>query len=75
MVFWTHPNRCPRCRERVTPFAAGCAYCGADLDPRRTDHVPLSRRIGSAWDALTVRPELLLAAFAVIVVASYLFAF
>lgn len=27
--------RCPVCGEHVTPFAAGCAYCGADLDPRR----------------------------------------
>jgi len=29
------PNRCPSCGERVTPYAAGCALCGADLDPRR----------------------------------------
>lgn len=28
-------NRCPSCGERVTPFAAGCALCGADLDPHR----------------------------------------
>ena len=28
-------NRCPSCGERVSPFAAGCALCGADLDPRR----------------------------------------
>ena len=29
------PGRCPSCGERVTPYAAGCALCGADLDPRR----------------------------------------
>ena len=28
-------NRCPSCGERVSAFAAGCALCGADLDPRR----------------------------------------
>jgi predicted amidophosphoribosyltransferase len=30
-----HPGYCPNCRQRVTPFAAGCALCGADLDPHR----------------------------------------
>jgi hypothetical protein len=30
-----HPGYCPRCGERVTPYAAGCALCGADLDPKR----------------------------------------
>jgi hypothetical protein len=29
------PTKCPSCGERVTPYAAGCALCGADLDPRR----------------------------------------
>lgn len=29
------PNRCPECGERVGPMAAGCAQCGATLDPRR----------------------------------------
>jgi hypothetical protein len=33
-------GRCPRCRERVSPFAAGCAICGADLDIRRWDAAP-----------------------------------
>ena len=28
-------TRCPSCGERVTPYAAGCAICGADLDPKR----------------------------------------
>jgi predicted amidophosphoribosyltransferase len=35
MLLSRDPNRCPSCGERVTPFAAGCALCGADLDPRR----------------------------------------
>jgi hypothetical protein len=35
-----HPGYCPDCGERVTPFAAGCALCGADLDPRRWDNPP-----------------------------------
>jgi predicted amidophosphoribosyltransferase len=30
-----HPGYCPQCGERVTPYAAGCALCGADLDPQR----------------------------------------
>jgi hypothetical protein len=38
-----HPGYCPQCGERVTPFAAGCALCGADLDPKRWQR-PLSMR-------------------------------
>jgi hypothetical protein len=38
-----HPGYCPQCDERVTPFAAGCALCGADLDPKRWQR-PLSVR-------------------------------
>jgi predicted amidophosphoribosyltransferase len=29
------PHICPQCGGRVTMFAAGCAVCGAELDPRR----------------------------------------
>ena len=29
------PHICPRCGERVSAFAAGCAICGAELDPKR----------------------------------------
>lgn len=28
-------NHCPRCGERVTAFAAGCSYCGTELDTNR----------------------------------------
>jgi hypothetical protein len=66
------PTRCPQCGEHVSPYAAGCAICGADLDPDRTRHVPLSRRIGSAWDAFSVRTELIVLAIIVILVLSYL---
>jgi predicted amidophosphoribosyltransferase len=66
------PNQCPECREHVSPFAAGCALCGADLDPDRSSHVPLARRIGSAWDAFSVRTDLLIAAIVLLVVIGYL---
>jgi hypothetical protein len=44
-----NPGYCPQCGERVTPFAAGCAICGADLDPRRWQ-----RRL-TLWERLTGR--------------------
>jgi hypothetical protein len=28
-------SKCPRCGQPVTPFAAGCAICGADLEAAR----------------------------------------
>jgi hypothetical protein len=31
----TGPHVCPQCGERVSAFAAGCAICGAELDPSR----------------------------------------
>jgi uncharacterized protein (DUF983 family) len=47
-------SRCPQCGERVTPFAAGCAICGADLDVRRWDTGPsLAQRVGSLVRAIT----------------------
>ena len=43
-----HPACCPRCGERVTPFAAGCALCGADLDPQRWQRpLSLTQRISA----------------------------
>jgi hypothetical protein len=46
-------SRCPNCRERVSPFAAGCAICGADLDVRRWDSGPdRLTRTGSWFSAL-----------------------
>jgi hypothetical protein len=70
----TDPTRCPQCGERVTPFAAGCAICGADLEPARNHHVPVSRRVGPAWDASSMRPDLIVLAIAALVLLSYVFA-
>jgi hypothetical protein len=43
-----HPGYCPQCGERVTPYAAGCALCGADLDPRRWQRPPtLGQRLAA----------------------------
>jgi predicted amidophosphoribosyltransferase len=49
-----HPGYCPNCGERVTPFAAGCAVCGADLDPKRWQQPPsfgqrFSWRLPTRW--------------------------
>jgi predicted amidophosphoribosyltransferase len=46
---YMHPGYCPQCGERVTPFAAGCALCGAELDPHRW------QRPVSAWQRLSIR--------------------
>ncbi|MGZ4268483.1 MAG: hypothetical protein ACXVFN_13385 [Solirubrobacteraceae bacterium] len=41
---------CPSCGARITPFAAGCAYCGADLDPHRHHRAPtLAQRVRGTW--------------------------
>ena len=56
----------------MSPYAAGCALCGADLDPDRTRHVPLSRRVGSAWDAFSVRTDLIILAVVIVLVVGYL---
>lgn len=53
----TSPHICPRGKERVSAFAAGCALCGADLDPRRAQRpTDAGQRMRSAWRA---RPRLL----------------
>ena len=46
MIPVMHPGFCPSCGERVTPYAAGCALCGADLDPTRWQRpLPLGTRL------------------------------
>lgn len=40
---------CPHCGSRITPFAAGCAYCGADLDVLRDRSPSLALRLRGAW--------------------------
>jgi predicted amidophosphoribosyltransferase len=46
-----NPHTCPRCGEHVSAFAAGCALCGADLDPKRAQHqgigLPILSRLPS----------------------------
>jgi predicted amidophosphoribosyltransferase len=43
------PTRCPSCGERVTPYAAGCAICGAELDPTRWHRPPSLMRRLLSW--------------------------
>jgi hypothetical protein len=51
-------SRCPACGERVSPFAAGCAICGADLDVRRWDSGPGPvTRAGSWFSAFSFGPQ------------------
>jgi predicted amidophosphoribosyltransferase len=40
VMAYTGPHTCPNCGERVSAFAAGCALCGAELDPRRGQAPP-----------------------------------
>ena len=64
-------SRCPRCGERVSPFAAGCAICGADLDTKRWDTGPgTGQRAGSLLSSLTFSSSTgkWLLAFALVVV-------
>ena len=30
-------SKCPKCGEPVSPFAAGCAICGTNLDAARAE--------------------------------------
>jgi hypothetical protein len=51
-------SRCPKCREPVSPFAAGCAICGTDLDTKRWDSGPGPlTRLGSWLSALSFGPS------------------
>ena len=66
-------SRCPQCGERVSPLAAGCAICGADLDPKRWDTGPsLLQRFGSWFGALSYGPKLSGPAVVLALVLGYL---
>jgi hypothetical protein len=63
-------SRCSNCGQRVSPYAAGCAVCGADLDPARWDAGPgVGQRISSALNAISFGavPGWLIVAFVVAV--------
>ena len=66
-------TRCPSCGERVLPFAAGCAICGADLDTTRFDSGPtLLNRIGSWISSVGFGPSLSGATVIAVLVIVYL---
>ena len=61
-------NRCPNCSEPVSPFAAGCAICGADLEAerarrafRRRPALPAAPSVGGEIDWLQIGVSLVLA--------------
>jgi len=57
-VIATGPHVCPRCGERVSAFAAGCALCGADLDPHRARTPPsVAARLRRRLVALGLLPR------------------
>jgi predicted amidophosphoribosyltransferase len=66
-------SRCPNCGERVLPFAAGCAVCGADLDTTRFDRGPsLLQRAGSWFGAISFGPRVSVTTAVVGLVVVYL---
>jgi uncharacterized protein (DUF983 family) len=66
-------TRCPKCGERVMPFAAGCAICGADLDTARFDSGPSPlQRVGSWLGALSFGPSVGVGTLIAVVAIAYL---
>ena len=57
--------KCPQCGEAVTPFAAGCAICGADLEAARREAPAVRRpelpRVRMGNDGIRVALAVLLA--------------
>lgn len=63
-------SKCPKCKEPVSPFAAGCAICGTDLEAARAElaakqarrpQVPGAPRLTD--DAVRIGVSVLAAAF------------
>jgi len=50
-------RRCPACGATVTPFAAGCAICGADLEAHRRRASELSAKLGALRPPALPRPS------------------
>ena len=66
-------SRCPNCGERVLPFAAGCAICGADLDTTRFDSGPSAlQRAGSWFSAIGFGPGVSVTTLVIGIVVVYL---
>jgi hypothetical protein len=66
-------TRCPKCGERVMPFAAGCAICGADLDTTRWDRGPSPlQSVGSWLSAISFGPSVGIGTLIAVVVIAYL---
>jgi hypothetical protein len=64
-------SKCPRCREPVSPFAAGCAICGTDLGAARAELAAKRARrpqlpgaVGLSDDAVRIGVGVLAAVFA-----------
>jgi hypothetical protein len=54
------------------PLAAGCSFCGADLDTARYDRGPgLLQQIGSWFSALSYGPRISIGGFLLIAVGAY----
>ena len=51
------PHVCPSCGERVTMLAAGCALCGALLDPRRAQSPSIVSKLPLRLRLARVRRE------------------
>jgi hypothetical protein len=65
-------TRCPNCGERVLPFAAGGAICGADVDTARFDSGPSTfNRIGSWFTAIGFGPTVSGATVVAVLVIAY----
>jgi hypothetical protein len=63
-------SKCPNCREPVSPFAAGCAICGTDLEAARAALAAKRARRpqlpGAVWlsdDAIRIAVSVLAAVF------------
>lgn len=64
-------SKCPNCREPVSPFAAGCAICGTNLEAARADLAAKRARrprvpgaVSLSDDALRIGVGVLAAVFA-----------
>jgi hypothetical protein len=65
-------SRCPSCGERVSPYAAGCAICGADLDTRRWDTGPGRLKRADAWlSAFSIGPQRRLPVWLVLIIVLF----